>query len=160
MHISLSLYIYIYINIYYIYMHNKFSINYLYALYSFLLCKHKTQHFQCWKSPRSLFWARIEPRARPPNILYFWYIGNLYRGNILRREQPSGKVLGLGSGRYPVRFPARASHFWVTFWSGRGHFFVNFGMSWDVSGSGQGMFLDGFGMVFEKMSEGVQKSKF
>ena len=24
----------------------------------------------------------------------------------------------------------------VTFWSGRGHFFVIFGMSWDVSGRG------------------------
>ena len=48
----------------------------------------------------------------------------------------------------------------VTFWSGRGHFFVNFGMSWDVSGSGLGMFLEGFGMVLEKMSDEVGKSKF
>ena len=39
----------------------------------------------------------------------------------------------------------------------RGHFFVNFGMSWDVSGSGLGMFSDGFGMVLEKMSDGVEK---
>ena len=30
------------------------------------------------------------------------------------------------------------------------NFFVNFGMSWDVSGSGLGMFLDRFGMVLEK----------
>ena len=44
-----------------------------------------------------------------------------------------------------------------SFW---GHFFVNFGMSWDVSGSGLGMFLDGFGRVLEKMSDGVRKSKF
>ena len=43
--------------------------------------------------------------------------------------------------------------FWwggVTFWSGRGHFFVKFGMSWDVSGSGRGTFSDGFGMVLKK----------
>ena len=39
----------------------------------------------------------------------------------------------------------------------RGHFFVKFGMSWDVSGSGQGTFLDGFWMVLEKMSDEVGK---
>ena len=44
----------------------------------------------------------------------------------------------------------------VTFWSGRGHFFVNFGMSWDVSGSGLGIFLDSFGRVWEKMSGEVE----
>ena len=44
-----------------------------------------------------------------------------------------------------------------SFW---GHFFVNFGMSWDVSGSGLGTFSDGFGMVLEKMSDGVEKQKF
>ena len=43
-----------------------------------------------------------------------------------------------------------------SFW---GHFFVNFGMSWDVSGSGLGMFLDGFGKVLEKMSDEVGKKK-
>ena len=59
---------------------------------------------------------------------------------------------------WPVRFPARASQFWVTFWSGRGHFFMNFGMSWDVSGSGLGTCLDGFGMVLEKMSDEVGKT--
>ena len=48
----------------------------------------------------------------------------------------------------------------VTFWSGRGHFFVIFGMSWEVSGSGLGMFLDRFGKILEKMSDGVRKSKF
>ena len=48
----------------------------------------------------------------------------------------------------------------VTFWSGRGHFFVIFGMSWDVSGSGLGTFLDGFGKVLEKMSDEVRKSTF
>ena len=51
-------------------------------------------------------------------------------------------------------------HLGDTFWSGRGHFFVIFGMSWDVSGSGLGMFLDRFGMVLEKMSDEVEKSKF
>ena len=39
----------------------------------------------------------------------------------------------------------------------RGHFFVNFGMSWDVSGSGLGTFLDRFGMVWENMSDGFEK---
>ena len=42
----------------------------------------------------------------------------------------------------------------------RGHFFVIFGMSWEVSGSGLGMFLDRFGKVLGKMSDGVQKLKF
>ena len=64
-------------------------------------------------------------------------------------------VLGPGSGRWRVRFPARTSHFWGVFWSGRGHFFVNVGRSWDVSGSGLGTFSDGFGMVLEKMSDEV-----
>ncbi len=40
-----------------------------------------------------------------------------------------------------------------------GSFFVNFGMSWDVSGSGQGMFLDRFGMVWEKMYDRFRQSK-
>ena len=48
----------------------------------------------------------------------------------------------------------------VTFWSGRGHFFEIFGMSWEVSGSGLGMFLDRFGKVLEKMSDEVRKSTF
>ena len=39
----------------------------------------------------------------------------------------------------------------------RDHFFVNFGMSWDVSRSGLGMFLDGFGMVLKKVLDGVEK---
>ena len=38
-----------------------------------------------------------------------------------------------------------------------GNLFINFGMSWDVSGSGLGMFWDGFGMVLEKMLDGVEK---
>ena len=41
-----------------------------------------------------------------------------------------------------------------------GHFFVNSGMSWDVSGSGQGMFLDGFGKVLKKMSDGSANQSF
>ena len=71
----------------------------------------------------------------------------------MRSEYPSGLVLGPGIGRSPVRFPAPRRSF-------RGHFFVNFGMSWDVSGSGLGTFSDGFGMVLEKMSGGVGKIKF
>ena len=48
----------------------------------------------------------------------------------------------------------------VTFWSGRGHFFAIFGMSWEVSGSGLGMFLVRFGKVSENMSDGVRSLKF
>ena len=48
----------------------------------------------------------------------------------------------------------------VTFWSGWGHFFVIFGMSWEVTGSGLGTFLDRFGKVLEKMSGGVRKVNF
>ena len=55
-----------------------------------------------------------------------------------------------GVGRSPVRFLAPRRSVW-------GDFFVNFGMSWDVSGSGLGTFSDGFGMVLEKMSDGVEK---
>ena len=71
----------------------------------------------------------------------------------MRPEYPSGLVLGPGIGRSWVRFPAPRRSF-------RGHFFVNFGMSWDVSGSGLGMFSDRFGMVLEKMSDGVENVKF
>ena len=71
----------------------------------------------------------------------------------MRTEHPSGKVLGQGVGRSPVRFPAPRR-------SVRGHFFVDFGMSWDVSGSGLGTFSDGFGMVLKKMSDEVGKSTF
>ena len=45
----------------------------------------------------------------------------------------------------------------VTFWSGRGNFFVIFGMSWEVSGSGLGTFLDRFGKVLEKIPDDVKK---
>ena len=65
-------------------------------------------------------------------------------------EYPSGLVLGPGIGRSWVRFPAPRRSFW-------GICFVNFGMSWDVSGSGLGTFSDGFGMVLENMSDGVEK---
>ena len=58
-------------------------------------------------------------------------------------EYPSGFVLGPGIQRSSVRFPAPRRSFW-------GHFFVNFGMSWDVSGSGSGTFSDGFWMVLGK----------
>ena len=69
----------------------------------------------------------------------------------MRPEYPSGLVLGPGIGRSPVRFPAPRRSF-------RGHFFVNFGMSWDVSGSGLGTFSDGFGMVSKNMSGGVENA--
>ena len=51
-------------------------------------------------------------------------------------------------------------HFGDTFWSGRGHFFVIFGMSWDVSGSGLGMFLDRFGMVLKKCPTRLKNQSF
>ena len=41
----------------------------------------------------------------------------------------------------------------------RGHFFVNFGMSWDVSGSGLGTFSDGFGMVLKNIGRGQTMEK-
>ena len=53
---------------------------------------------------------------------------------------------GLESGG--TRFDSRLAQ--VIFWSGWGNLFINFGMSWDVSGSGLGTFSDGFGMVLEK----------
>ena len=68
----------------------------------------------------------------------------------MRPEYPSGLVLGPEIGRSWVRFPASRGSF-------RDHFFVNFGMSWDVSGSGLGTFSDRFGMVLEKMSNGFEK---
>ena len=68
----------------------------------------------------------------------------------MRPEYPSGLVLGPGIRRSPVRFLASRRLFW-------GHFFINFGMYWDVSGIGLGTFLDGFGMVWKKMSDRVEK---
>ena len=68
----------------------------------------------------------------------------------MRSVYPSGLVLGPGIGRSWVRFPAPRRSFWC-------NLFVNFGMSWGVSGRGLGTFSDGFGMVLEKMSDGVEK---
>ena len=67
----------------------------------------------------------------------------------MRPEYLSGLVLGPGIGRSWVRFPAPRRSFW-------GHFFVNFGTSWDVSGNGLGTFLDGLGMVSQKMLDGAE----
>ena len=72
----------------------------------------------------------------------------------MRSDYPSGLVLRPGIWRSPVRFPARAR-------SVRGHVFVNFGMSWNVSGNGLGTFLDGFGMVLKKnIRRGRKKTQF
>ena len=71
----------------------------------------------------------------------------------MRPEYPSGLVLGPGIGRSPVRFQAPRRSF-------RDHFFVNSGMSWDVSGSGLGMFLDGFGIVLKKIGWGRKVNIF
>ena len=71
----------------------------------------------------------------------------------MRPEYPGGWVLGLGIGRSWVRFPAPRTSFW-------GNVFVNFGMSWDVSGIGLETFSDGFGMVLEKMSDGDENENF
>ncbi len=57
-------------------------------------------------------------------------------------------------------FPARAGHFWVTFWMGQDNCFVNFGMSWDVSGSGVVPFSAGFGRASRKSYGEVGKSGF
>ena len=59
-----------------------------------------------------------------------------------------------GGRRFDSRLPE--GHFG----SFQRHFFVNFGMSWDLSRSGLGTFSDGFGMVLEKMLGSVEKSKF
>ena len=71
----------------------------------------------------------------------------------MRSEYPSGLVIGPGIWRSPVRFPAPRRSF-------RGHFFVNFGMSWDLSRSGlgdvSGWVWDGFG----KMSGWPKHMKF
>ena len=58
----------------------------------------------------------------------------------MRSEYPSGLVIGPGIWRSPVRFPAPRRSF-------RSHFFVNFGMSWDLSRSGLGTFSHGFGIL-------------
>ena len=71
----------------------------------------------------------------------------------MRPEYPSGLVPGPGIGRLPVRFPVSRRSF-------RGHFFINYGMSWDLSRSGLGIFSDGFGMVLNNMLGGVEKYKF
>ena len=71
----------------------------------------------------------------------------------MRPEYLSGLVLGPGIGRSWVRVPAPRR-------SCLGNLFVNFGMSWDVSGIGLGTFSDGFGMVLEKMSDGDENEHF
>ena len=67
----------------------------------------------------------------------------------MRPEYPSGLVLGPGIWRSPVRFPAPRRSF-------RGHFFVNFGMSWDLSRSGLGTFSDRLGMLLKEMLGGME----
>ena len=48
----------------------------------------------------------------------------------------------------------------VTFWAGLGHFFVIFGMSWEVSGSVLGMCLDRFGKVLKTCPTGSENCFF
>ena len=89
----------------------------------FLCWKYRKQHFLYWKNLGSLFSARKKPlRARSHTLsifdtysLYFWYIEDLYRSRILRREQPSGVVQGLGIWRWWVRFPPPRGQVGVTF---------------------------------------------
>ena len=71
-------------------------------------------------------------------------------------DYPSGLALGLRIQGYRVRFPARAGHFWVTFWSCRGNFFMDFGRCWEVFGSTLGLFSDGLGRFPRKSSEVVE----
>ena len=74
-------------------------------------------------------------------------------------DYPTGLALGLRIQGYRVRFPARAGHFWVTFWSCRGHIFIILGTCWDTFGDTLGTFSDGFGRVKEK-SEMSKKLNF
>ena len=113
------------------------------------------------------------PAGAPTHTLYFRYIGNLYRGKILRSEQPSGVVLGpsredrrryhrLGSCREGISLDfytcwAMSGDTLETLFGRVGATFSIFGMSWDVSGSGLGTFLDRFGKVLRKMSDRVEK---
>ena len=71
----------------------------------------------------------------------------------MRPEYPSGLVPGPGIGRSWVRFPASRR-------SLRDHFFVNFGMSWDVSGSGLATFSDGCGLALKKCRTGSTNEHF
>ena len=71
----------------------------------------------------------------------------------MRPEYPSGLVPGPGNREVAGSIPGSPK---VISGSFRGHFFVNFGMAWDVSGSGLGTFSDGFGMVLEKMLDGEE----
>ena len=68
-------------------------------------------------------------------------------------------VLGRRFLRFLHIFWHVGGHFGDTFWSGRDHIFVIFGMSWEVPGSGLGTFLDRFWQVVTKMSDGVRKLK-
>ena len=88
------------------------------------------------------------PAGAHTHTPYFLCIEKLYRGSILRREEPSGKALGLGSRRWPVRFPVRASHFFWTCWEG---VFVDFYICWDMSGTFFRHFLVGSGSFFREI---------
>ena len=44
--------------------------------------------------------------------------------------------------------------------SGRDHFFVIFGMSWEVSGSGLGTLLTGLARFWKEMPDGVKQNHF
>ena len=70
----------------------------------------------------------------------------------MRREQPSGLMLGPGLEewwRYPVRFPGCASHFFGACWEG---VFLDFYSCWGMWGDtferGWGHFLVGSGSLF------------
>ena len=123
--------------------------------------KYKNCYFLCWKNTGSLFWARKKPlRARSHTlsifdtyILYFWYIEDLYRGNILRREQPSGVVQGLGIWRWWVRFPPPRGQFGVTF----SRFFGCLGK---CLGGVRGPFWTGLGRFWKKCPTGSENENF
>ena len=126
-------------------------------------------------SPRLVLWLGKSPCGSAHTHSLFL----IHTFSIFDTEQPSGLMLGPGLEewwRYPVPFLGCASHFFgacwegvffdfykcwgmwgtllrevgLTFWSGRGHFFVIFGMSREVSGSGLGTLSDRFGKVWEK----------
>ena len=62
----------------------------------------------------------------------------------MRSEYPSGLVLRTWNREAASSIPGSPKFISGSF---RGHFFVNFGMAWDVSGSGLGTFSDGLGLL-------------
>ena len=108
-------------------------------------------YFGCGKPGARYFQHRKSPcgRARSHSV---FLIEDPYRGDILRRELPSGVVQGLGIWRWWVRFPSSRGRLEL--------FFLIFGVSWEVSVSGLGTFLDRFEKVLKKCPTGSENYNF